>query len=158
MSRFHQRKRAKLENPEIAAAYKEARAEIALQHALDQVRQRRQITKDQLAERMGRHREAISRVLTAEHSNPTLETVTSLLVALDVTADITVRQGGQGESPITVHVSDDISPFATGRQQIDLSFEQVVLSAHISLGVTLNEGAQRLTPTSQNVDVFAAAA
>jgi transcriptional regulator with XRE-family HTH domain len=98
-----------MQDPEFAAAFQEASAEVALQHALDQVRERRHLTKGQLAERMGVHREAVSRILTAEQSNPTLSSITSLLRGLEVTADIRLRPMEEGDAPITVAISSDIA-------------------------------------------------
>jgi transcriptional regulator with XRE-family HTH domain len=104
MSRFHQRLRAALRNPEVAAGYRAAAAERALQDALEHIREQQGLTKEQLAERMGRHREAISRLLTAPDSNPTLETLISLFEALGVTAEITFRHAKAGDLPIRTRV------------------------------------------------------
>ncbi len=51
---------------------------------------------------MGRKREAISRLLSSDDVNPTLNTFIELLSALKLTADITLRQAREGEGPIRV--------------------------------------------------------
>lgn len=142
MSRYQQRKRVKMQNPEYVAAYQEARAEIALQHALDQVRQRRELTKEELAQRMGLHREAVSRLLISEQSNPTLGSVTSLLLGLDVTADIELRPRKEGEAPINVAISKDVTPFtfeatrpSVPTDRIDLTFDAPTTAVQIALNV-----------------------
>ena len=104
MSRFHQRLRAALQNPEVAAGYREAAAERAVLDAIEHIREQQGVSKEQLAARMGRRREAISRVLAAQDSNPTLETIIALCEALGITADITFRQARSGEAPIQSRV------------------------------------------------------
>lgn len=51
---------------------------------------------------MGRQRTAISRLFNAARPNPTLETVTDLLRALGVTAEVRLRPSHEGEPPIKV--------------------------------------------------------
>lgn len=104
MSRYEQRKRKFLQDPEVVAGYRAMDAELKFMHALEAIRQQRQITQEALAGRMGKKREAISRLLSSEDANPTLETLIELLSALDVTADITIRATREGESPIEVAV------------------------------------------------------
>jgi transcriptional regulator with XRE-family HTH domain len=102
MNRYEQRRQQRLRNPAIAAGYQEMAAELQLMHALDEMRQQQKMTKEALATRMGRKREAISRLLTAEDINPTLDTFIELLSALRLTADITLRRSKEGEGPIKV--------------------------------------------------------
>jgi transcriptional regulator with XRE-family HTH domain len=73
-------------------------------HAIEAVRKRQHISQEQLAALMGKKREAISRLLSSDESNPTLSTLIELLSALNLTADITLRQAREGEGPITVAV------------------------------------------------------
>ena len=59
--------------------------------ALEEARKALHITEKELAERMGKHRAAITRLFNASDANPTLETITALLSALGLHADITLR-------------------------------------------------------------------
>ena len=51
---------------------------------------------------MGKKREAVSRLFTADGINPILDTLLELLSALKVTADITLCPSTEGEGPIKV--------------------------------------------------------
>lgn len=102
MNRYEQRRQKRLQNPAIAAGYKEMAAEVQLMHALDEIRKSEKLTKEELAERMGRKRESISRLLTDDEANPTLDTLIGMLTALGMTADITLRPAREGEKALTV--------------------------------------------------------
>ena len=102
MNRYEQRRQKLLQNPEIAAGYREMAAEVQLMRALDEIRKREKITKETLAERMGSKREVISRLLTGSEVNPTLDTLIEMLSALKFTADITLRPSEEGEEPLKV--------------------------------------------------------
>jgi transcriptional regulator with XRE-family HTH domain len=102
MNRFEQRLHKRLQNKEIAAGYQEMAAEFELMHAIDTARKQQHISQEQLANLMGKKREAISRLLSADDINPTLNTLIELLSALKLTADITLRQAREGEGPIKV--------------------------------------------------------
>jgi transcriptional regulator with XRE-family HTH domain len=102
MGRFHQRLRKHLENEEFAAEYREMSAKLELIQAIEAAREKLQISKEELATRMNKRREAVSRVLTADDANPTLDTITELLTALGITAEITLRKAVDGETPIKV--------------------------------------------------------
>lgn len=77
-------------------------AELELMHAIDTVRRYQNMSQKELATRMGKKREAISRLLSSDKINPTLNTLIELLSALKLTADITLRQAKEGEGPIKV--------------------------------------------------------
>ncbi len=102
MSRFEQRRRKFLQDEEVAAGYREMAAELELMHAIDEIRKQRRMTQEELATLMGKKREAISRLLSSDEVNPTLSTFIELLSALNLTADITLRQAREGEAPIKV--------------------------------------------------------
>ena len=108
MNRFEQRLQKRLQNKEIAAGYQEMAAELELMHAIDTVRKHQHMSQEQLATLMGKKREAISRLLSADDSNPTLNTLIELLSALKLTADITLRPAREGEGPIKV--ATDLPP------------------------------------------------
>ena len=102
MNRFEQRRQKLLQNEEVAAGYREMAAELELMRALDEVRKQLNLSQEQLAKRMGKKREAVSRLLSGDEVNPTLDTLIELLSALQLTADITLRRAREGEGPITV--------------------------------------------------------
>jgi DNA-binding phage protein len=102
MTRYEQRRQKLLQNKEVAAGYQEMAAELELMHAIDDIRKQLDMSQEQLATRMGKKREAVTRLLSADDSNPTLNTLIELLSALNLTADITLRQSKEGEGPIKV--------------------------------------------------------
>ena len=108
MNRHEQRKQKFLRDPEVAAGYLEMDAEFQLMQAIELIRSKQHISKEELAAHMGKKREAISRLLTAQDANPTLETVVELLSALRLTADITLRRSKEGEAPIKVNTEPDL--------------------------------------------------
>lgn len=112
MNRFEQRLQQRLKNPEVAAGYREMEAEMSLLQAIEHAREEMHVTKEELAARMGKHREAVSRTLTAEDANPTLETLASLLSALGITAEIILRKSQTDEAPIKVSTQIEALPSA----------------------------------------------
>ena len=102
MSRFEQRLQKRLQNKEVAEGYWEMDAELDILQAIDMVRRQQNISQEELASRIGRKREAIARLLSADDANPTLNTLIELLSALHITADITLRQTQVGEGPIKI--------------------------------------------------------
>lgn len=111
MTRFHQRLQKRMQNPEFAAGFREMEGELALLQALEAAREAMHISKKELARRMGKQRETITRLLNSSDANPTLETLTELLSALGLTADITLRPARENETPIraTFHPSAQAS-------------------------------------------------
>jgi transcriptional regulator with XRE-family HTH domain len=105
MNRFEQRLKKHMNNAAFAAGYREMDAEIELMAALEQVRATLHLSKEELAARMGRKRESVSRLFNAEHANPTLETITELLAALGIVADIRLRRGTDNEHPIHIETA-----------------------------------------------------
>jgi transcriptional regulator with XRE-family HTH domain len=102
MNRYEQRRRKLLQNEEVAAGYREMAAELELMRAIDEVRKQLDMSQEQLARRMGKKREAVTRLLSSDDVNPTLDTIIELLSALQLTADITLRQAREGEGPIRI--------------------------------------------------------
>ncbi len=102
MNRYEQRLQKRLQNEEVAAGYREMAAELELMRAIDEVRKQLNLSQEQLAKRMGKKREAVTRLLSADDINPTFDTLIELLSALQLTADITLRRAREGEGPITV--------------------------------------------------------
>jgi hypothetical protein len=100
--RFEERLCRRISHDEFVAGYREMTAELALLQALDDAREQLQVRKEELASRMGRRREAVSRLLNADDANPTLATLTELLTALGLTADITLRRATEDDVPIKV--------------------------------------------------------
>ena len=102
MSRFQQRLQERLRDPAFAAGYQEMESELQLVQALDLLREQAHLSTEELAARMGRQRTAVSRLFNAARPNPTLETITGLLRALGVTAEVRLRPSHEGEPPIKV--------------------------------------------------------
>ena len=100
MNRFEQRRAASLQHSRVAAGYQEMDAEIALLQTLDEARRSLHITQEQLAERMGKQRAVIARLLSSREANPTLDTFTELLRALGLKAEVTLRPASPDEAPI----------------------------------------------------------
>ncbi len=100
MNRYEQRKAAALQNPRVMAGYHEMDAEIALLQTLDEARRSLHVTQEQLAERMGKQRTVIARLLSSPDANPTLDTFTEMLRALGLKAEITLRPAAPDEAPI----------------------------------------------------------
>ncbi len=105
MNRYEQRKRKFLQDAEVRDGYQEMGAELQLMQALETIRDQQQISKEALAEQMGKKREAVSRLLTGENTNPTLSTIVELLRGLGLTAEIRLRQSEEGESPVTIEIA-----------------------------------------------------
>jgi len=106
MNRYEQRRQKRLQNPAIAAGYREMSAEIQLMHALDEIRKRTNMTKEDLAVQMGTRREVVSRLLNGTEVNPTLDTLIEMLDALKFTADIRLRPSKEGEEPLKIITED----------------------------------------------------
>jgi transcriptional regulator with XRE-family HTH domain len=106
MNRYEQRRQKRLQNPAIAAGYREMSAEIQLMHALDEIRKRENMTKEDLAAQMGTRREVVSRLLNGTEVNPTLDTFIEMLDALKFTADIRLRPSKEGEEPLRIITED----------------------------------------------------
>ena len=102
MNRYEQRRQKLLQNEEVATGYREMAAELELMRAIDEVRKQLDMSQEQLARRMGKKREAVTRLLSSDDVNPTLDTIIELLSALQLTADITLRQAREGEGPIRI--------------------------------------------------------
>ena len=108
MSRYEQRRRKFLQDPEVAEGYREMTAEFQFMQAIETIRLNLGISKEQLANQMGKKRETVSRLLTALDPNPTLETVIELLSALGITADIRFRHAKEGELPLQITAESDL--------------------------------------------------
>lgn len=102
MNRFEQRLQKRLQNKAINSGYQEMSIELELMQALDVIRKQQHLSHEAFAERMGKKRETVSRLLSAEESNPTLHTLIEMLSALHLTADVTLREAEEGEKPIKI--------------------------------------------------------
>jgi len=90
MSRFDQRLRENLKDPELAEAFYDMGVEIALLQVLEQARKMLNVSEKELAERMGVQRPAVTRLFNAFHPNPTLDTISDILRALGLKAEIKI--------------------------------------------------------------------
>jgi transcriptional regulator with XRE-family HTH domain len=104
MNRFEQRLQKRMRDPEFAEGYRQMEAELQLLDAIEKIRAAQHISKESLANQMGKKRETVSRLLNDDESNPTLETLIELLSAMGITADIKLRPSQEGEAPIKVTV------------------------------------------------------
>jgi len=100
MSRFHQRLREDLKDPEFAQAFYDMSADIALLQVLEEARKALNVSEKELAERMGVQRPIVTRLFNASHPNPTLDTISDILRALGLQAEITIRP----TSPEDAHI------------------------------------------------------
>lgn len=97
MSRFEQRKRKRLQNPEFRTAYLAADAELQLVEALDGIRQQLGLTQADLASRIGKSQSAVSQFFGAD-SGISLERLVEYLGALKLQARIEILPGsGEGK-------------------------------------------------------------
>ncbi|HVB20884.1 MAG TPA: helix-turn-helix transcriptional regulator [Ktedonobacteraceae bacterium] len=90
MSRFHQRLRKDLKDPEFTAAFYDMSVDIALLQVLEQARKALNVSEKELAERMGVQRPTVTRLFNDAHPNPTLDTISDILRALGLKAEIKV--------------------------------------------------------------------
>jgi transcriptional regulator with XRE-family HTH domain len=90
MSRFQQHLREDLRDPEFAAAFSDMSVDIALLQVLEQARKALNVSEKELAERMGIPRSTVTRLFNASHPNPTLDTISDILRALGLQAEIKI--------------------------------------------------------------------
>jgi transcriptional regulator with XRE-family HTH domain len=102
MSRFHQRLREDLKEPEFAEAFYDMSVDIALLQVLEQARKVLNISEKELAERMGVQRTTVTRLFNACHPNPTLDTITEILRALGLQAEITISPASPEEAAMPI--------------------------------------------------------
>ncbi len=91
MSRFHQRLNEDLKDAEFAETFYDMSVDIALIQVLEQARKALNVSEKELAERMGVQRPTVTRLFNASHPNPTLDTITDILRALGLQAEIKIR-------------------------------------------------------------------
>jgi ribosome-binding protein aMBF1 (putative translation factor) len=64
---------------------------VELVRAFDRARERQKLSKKDVADRMGRHPSAVSRLLKGDGANPTLETIADMADAVGVQVSIHIR-------------------------------------------------------------------
>ena len=102
MSRFHQRLREDLRDPEFADAFNEMSVDIALIQVLEQARKALNVSEKELAERMDIQRSTVTRLFNASHPNPTLDTISDILRALGLQAEIKISPAPPGDALIPI--------------------------------------------------------
>ena len=102
MSRFHQHLREDLKDPEFAAAFYDMSVDIALLQVLEQARKALNVSEKELAERMGVQRPTVTRLFNASHPNPTLETISDILRALGLQAEIKISPAPSEDASIPI--------------------------------------------------------
>lgn len=119
MSRFEQRVRRRLaSDPEYRAGFEEGVAEFNLATALDQARQERQLTKADLARRMGVEHAFVSRHLN-HPQNLKLATLASFLESLGKRAEIVIRDARPDEPTLRVVPGRGRRRGGSQRQHVD---------------------------------------
>jgi hypothetical protein len=102
MSRFEQRVRRRLaEGGEYEAGFEEGLAEFNLAQELDRARLERQLTKSELARRVGREQAFVSRQLN-HPQNLKLNTLALLLKGLGKRAELVIRDAKPGQPTLRV--------------------------------------------------------
>lgn len=90
----------RLKDDEFAREYAEARAEIntidQIMQLLDKARKELNLSKADLARRIGAKPEIVRRLLTAEEPNPTIATVVKIAAALNLRLDLVPKKEVQG--------------------------------------------------------------
>lgn len=99
-----------LTHPAVRAAYDRAGAKLEgvgeVMRTLDLLREQLDLSKAEVARRMDRKPEAISRLLRSSgRVNPTLETLVDLVTALDLQLEIRITRRARGASPGQSHVT-----------------------------------------------------
>ena len=102
MSRFHQRLREDLEDTEFAEAFYDMSVDIALLQVLEEARKSLNVSEKELAERMGIQRSTITRLFNSEHPNPTLNTITDILRALGLQAEVKISPASPEDASIPI--------------------------------------------------------
>ena len=102
MNRFEQRLQKRLQNEEFAAGYREMAAELELMHAIEMLCKHRHMMQEKFAVHIEQKQEAVPHLLSVDDVNPMMHTFIELLHALNLTADITIRQAREGEGLIKI--------------------------------------------------------
>jgi transcriptional regulator with XRE-family HTH domain len=102
MSRFHQRLNEDLQDAEFAEAFNDMSVDIALLQVLEEARKALNVSEKELAERMGVQRPTVTRLFNASHPNPTLDTITDILRALGLRAEIKIRPASPEDTAIPI--------------------------------------------------------
>lgn len=81
----------------------------AVLSALEEAREKRDLSKAEVARRMGRKPEAVSRLLRGAGANPTLATLVELADALEIEINLTIterpKRRRRGYSPLKVRAA-----------------------------------------------------
>lgn len=102
MSRFHQRLHEDLKDEEFSEAFYEMSVDIALLQVLEQARKTLNVSEKELAERMGAQRSTVTRLFNASHPNPTLDTISDILRALGLQAEIKISLASSEDASIPI--------------------------------------------------------
>jgi DNA-binding phage protein len=102
-----------LSDPEFKAGFERKLAKVKsiaeVLHVLESVREDEKVAKAEVARRMDRKPEAVSRLLRGEGSNPTLDTLVDLVDALGLELDIRIKRQPKrakpAYSPLKVHAA-----------------------------------------------------
>ena len=102
MSRFHQRLHEDMQDAEFSEAFNDMSVDIALLQVLEEARKSLNVSEKELAERMGVQRPTVTRLFNASHPNPTLDTITDILRALGLRAEIKISPASPEDVAIPI--------------------------------------------------------
>lgn len=102
MSRFHQRLNEDLQDAEFAEAFYDMSVDIALLQVIEEARKALHVSEKELAERMGVQRPTVTRLFNSSHPNPTLDTITGILRALGLQAEIKIHPASPENAAIPI--------------------------------------------------------
>jgi DNA-binding phage protein len=103
----------KLSDPSFKAGFERKLAKVKsiaeVMHVIESVREQKNITKAEVARRMDRKPEAVSRLLRGEGANPTLDTLVELADAIGLELDVHIKpqpvRPKADYSPLKVHAT-----------------------------------------------------
>ncbi len=102
MSRFHQRLREDLKDSEFAEAFYDMSVDVALLQVLEQARKVLNVSEKELAERMGVQRTTVTRLFNSSHPNPTMDTISNILRALGLQAEIKISPASPEDTAVPI--------------------------------------------------------
>jgi transcriptional regulator with XRE-family HTH domain len=108
MSRFEQRKKRRLQDPEFRAAYLAADAELQLVEALDMIRHSLGLTQVDVASRVGKSQAAVSQFFGAD-SGISLDRLVEYLSALKIHARIELVPQNGDDKVVTVRTHTSLA-------------------------------------------------
>lgn len=101
MSRYEQRRKARLEDLDVRAGYEEVHAELTLLRAIDQARSALGVSQTELASTLDRTQPAVSQFFSGAYA-VTVDAVVEYLQALHLQARVEIVPAGEGQPALVV--------------------------------------------------------